>query len=163
MICPSHQQYAQPRGGETPLWAPLYGATLPQPVQRFFKKYATFSGRASRSEYWWWVLVSAGVSIVLQIIMYGAGAAGGQSDVYGNTTVGPGMGVLVLWGLATIVPSLALTGPPRQRPLGHAPRRYHLHAGSGPEGPVGCQTIQRPAIQRRGFRTGPRPSKRARR
>jgi hypothetical protein len=36
---------------EPPLWAPYYGAPFPAAVQRFFKKYATFSGRASRSEY----------------------------------------------------------------------------------------------------------------
>lgn len=30
---------------------PLYGATLGQAFGRFWKKYATFSGRASRSEY----------------------------------------------------------------------------------------------------------------
>lgn len=104
-------QHTQAYSGEPPLWAPLYGATLPQAVQRFFKKYATFSGRASRSEYWWWALVSVGVSIVLQIIMYGAGA--GQTDMYGNPTMGPGMMLgmilLVIWGLATVVPSLALT------------------------------------------------------
>ena len=47
-----------PPTGETPLWAPLYGASLPQAVRRFFAKYADFSGRASRSEYWWWYLVT---------------------------------------------------------------------------------------------------------
>ena len=46
------------QGGEPPLWAPYYGAPFPAAVKRFFAKYATFSGRASRSEYWWWVPVS---------------------------------------------------------------------------------------------------------
>jgi hypothetical protein len=32
---------------------PLYGASIVQAITRFFKKYATFSGRASRSEFWW--------------------------------------------------------------------------------------------------------------
>src|SRR6218665_2902761 len=39
-------------GAATPLWAPLYGATMRQAWTRFWKKYATFSGRASRSEFW---------------------------------------------------------------------------------------------------------------
>ncbi len=44
--------------GEPPLWAPYYGAPFPAAVKRFWKKYTVFSGRASRSEYWWWALVS---------------------------------------------------------------------------------------------------------
>jgi hypothetical protein len=50
---------------QVPLDKPLYGATFGQAISRFFKKYATFSGRASRSEYWWWVLASAIISAVL--------------------------------------------------------------------------------------------------
>lgn len=30
--------------------------TLTQSISTCFKKYVTFSGRASRSEYWWWQL-----------------------------------------------------------------------------------------------------------
>lgn len=38
---------------QPPLSQPLYGASFGQAVTRFFKKYARFSGYASRSEYWW--------------------------------------------------------------------------------------------------------------
>ena len=71
---PTRQPYGpgpqQPYGqlGEVPLPAPLYGATIGQAVKRFWKKYATFSGRASRSEFWWWVLVSYGVTLVLGFV-----------------------------------------------------------------------------------------------
>ena len=97
--------------GEPPLWAPYYGAPFPAAAKRFFKKYATFSGRASRSEYWWWTLVAVAVSIVLNIIIgTGTTAATSLSDA---PTLGPGaiFGyiLLVIWGLATLVPSLALT------------------------------------------------------
>jgi uncharacterized membrane protein YhaH (DUF805 family) len=109
------QQQAQPwQGGEPPLWAPYYGAPFPAAVRRFFKKYATFSGRASRSEYWWWTLVSVGVSIVVNIII-GAGAAATPASSSLGSTPAPGPGaivgyiLLVIWGLATIIPSLALT------------------------------------------------------
>ena len=34
-------------------------------VKHVFSNYATFSGRARRSEYWWWVLFNFAVSIVL--------------------------------------------------------------------------------------------------
>lgn len=45
-------------------------------VQICFKKYATFEGRAARSEYWYWVAFLAGVSIITgmldQILFPGA-------------------------------------------------------------------------------------------
>jgi uncharacterized membrane protein YhaH (DUF805 family) len=99
------QQQTQPQtfqGGEPPLWAPYYGAPFPAAVKRFFTKYATFSGRASRSEFWWWALVSFAVSIVLNIISAGATTADGVP------TLGVGSILALIWGLATIVPSLAL-------------------------------------------------------
>jgi uncharacterized membrane protein YhaH (DUF805 family) len=109
------QQHAQPwQGGEAPLWAPYYGAPFPAAVRRFFKKYATFSGRASRSEYWWWTLVSVGVSIIVNIII-GAGASATPASSSLGSTPAPGPGaivgyiLLVIWALATVVPSLALT------------------------------------------------------
>lgn len=30
-----------------------------QSVVRFIRRYAMFNGRASRSEYWWWMLTNA--------------------------------------------------------------------------------------------------------
>lgn len=117
----SYPQYPQQQssqqiqwGGEPPLWAPYYGAPFPVAVKRFFKKYATFSGRASRSEYWWWVLVSVAVGIVLNIVV-GAGAAATTTASSLSSTAAPGPGtvfgttLLVIWGLATLVPSLALS------------------------------------------------------
>ena len=107
----SHQQYpqqqAQPQtfqGGEPPLWAPYYGAPFPAAVKRFFKKYATFSGRASRSEFWWWALVSFAVSVVLNIIT----TATTTSTLDSTPTLGIGAILGAIWGLATLVPSLAL-------------------------------------------------------
>jgi uncharacterized membrane protein YhaH (DUF805 family) len=105
------QQQQNFQGGEPPLWAPYYGASLPVAVKRFFKKYATFSGRASRSEYWWWVLVSGVVGIILNIII-GAGttvsASAAAAPSYGPVAI---FGIILglIWGLATIVPSLAVS------------------------------------------------------
>ena len=104
---PQQQQQQQPfvaaADGEPPLWAPYYGAPFAVAVKRFFKKYATFSGRASRSEYWWWALVNGVVTLVLTggTLL----SEGGSQSVVGML-VSP---VLILWALATIVPSLALT------------------------------------------------------
>ena len=78
MTSPQYQPAppAQSGAGETPLWAPLYGASLPQAFQRFFKKYADFSGRASRSEYWWWYLVSFLVTVALELLSLALGGRG---------------------------------------------------------------------------------------
>lgn len=97
-----------------PLWAPYYGAPLKEAVQRVFKKYATFSGRASRAEYWWWALVGAIVGIALDVLVT-VGMVATTSDSYGYSTPTPGplsiIGyiLLVVWGLGVIIPSLALT------------------------------------------------------
>ncbi|MET4144312.1 DUF805 domain-containing protein [Arthrobacter sp. UYCo732] len=111
----SYPQYPQPsatqqnfQGGEPPLWAPYYGAPLPVAVKRFFKKYTAFSGRASRSEYWWWTLVSGIIGIVLNIII-GAGTSGSSSaPSYGPIAIF-GIVLALVWVLATIVPSLAVS------------------------------------------------------
>ena len=44
--------------------------TFGQSIATCFSKYATFSGRASRSEYWWFYLFIVIVSIIAQIIDY---------------------------------------------------------------------------------------------
>ncbi|MFK3672233.1 DUF805 domain-containing protein [Leifsonia aquatica] len=43
---------------------PLYGATFGQAIKRFFRNYRRFSGRASRSEYWWTQLFFLAVEAV---------------------------------------------------------------------------------------------------
>lgn len=116
MSYPQYTQQQDPhqalQGGEPPLWAPYYGAPLPAAVKRFFKKYATFSGRASRSEYWWWALVSGIVSIVLNVIMVAGGSAGAKLGPNGTSVPGAGMivGLILagIWVLAVLIPSLAL-------------------------------------------------------
>lgn len=103
-----HQTMPYGQAGEPPLWAPYYGAPFPAAIKRFWQKYTAFSGRASRSEYWWWVLVAGVVGIILRIISSAGEAPSGTS----GATMGAGLvigGILsLIWGLATIVPSLAL-------------------------------------------------------
>lgn len=95
--------------GAVPLDQPLYGASFGQAVSRFFRKFATFTGRASRSEYWWVALFTALVYLVLSII---AGVLGGLTSP-GNGEAGPGfVPVAILLGLfwlATVIPGIALT------------------------------------------------------
>lgn len=104
---PSVSALSQP-----PLWAPHYGASIGAAFARFWKKYATFSGRASRSEFWWWQLIWIIFGIVVQFILVG---------VVSSTTVGSNSGsaapnlayfvvtaiVGIIW-LGTVVPSFAV-------------------------------------------------------
>ena len=50
-----------------PVGQPLYGATFGQAIKRFFRGYVVFSGRASRSEFWWAMLFTFLISLVVQI------------------------------------------------------------------------------------------------
>jgi uncharacterized membrane protein YhaH (DUF805 family) len=61
--------------------------TFGESIKTCFSKYADFSGRASRSEYWWWFL----------FLVLGTIAASIVSDT-----------VSALFSLATVVPSLAV-------------------------------------------------------
>ncbi len=107
---------------------PLYGASFAQAVKRFFKKYATFSGRASRSEYWWIALFMFLLQLVpLILMMVGGGMLAGSaasvdpSDPYASSAAvdaasGPASVLMIIGGiligiiiLATIVPTIALS------------------------------------------------------
>ncbi|MFB9164640.1 MULTISPECIES: DUF805 domain-containing protein [Arthrobacter] len=47
---------------------PMVGATPLQAVGRFYKKYGTFSGRASRSEFWWVLFFMAAVFVITAMV-----------------------------------------------------------------------------------------------
>lgn len=135
--------YAAPPEGGTPgpgepfdgatspeqLNRPLYGASFGQAVKRFFKNYANFKGRASRSEFWWVALFTFLIElipVVLYIIglaMMGGAAATLSTDANGNVTApagaetvagtgavlfGIGLILLIIIGLALLIPSLAI-------------------------------------------------------
>lgn len=123
---------------------PLYGATFSQAIRRFFKNYANFSGRASRSEYWWIVLFGFLVELIPMIIyitgavMLASASASSYSyddsygDGYGSASMAPaggvglalvfiGLGLVFVLMLAMIVPSLAI-----------AWRRFHDANFAGP-------------------------------
>lgn len=97
---------------------PLYGATFPQAISRFFRKYATFSGRASRSEYWWWVLANMLIAVAFNFVgsVTDSQWESRPIDFLSPFASGTGLplaspaGVLFLiYGLGTIIPALALT------------------------------------------------------
>lgn len=75
-----------------------------------YRRYADFSGRSRRKEYWMFALFSVIVSIVLLGLMF-AGIDGIDSAT-GEPKLGAlaylGIGLLVIWGLGSVVPSIAV-------------------------------------------------------
>ena len=64
-----------------------------------FRKYADFDGRASRSEYWWFFLISIIVSSLLSII----------DTITGTFNPDYGIGLLsTIYSLAVFIPSFAV-------------------------------------------------------
>jgi len=93
--------------------SPLPGATFPQAVRRLLRRYTVFSGRASRSEYWWVVLFGLAVDVAAFVVMFAVGslvsAVTGGDPAAAQWTV---MVVLVVFGAVTLfllIPTLALT------------------------------------------------------
>ncbi len=82
-----------------------------------FKRYAEFSGRSRRMEYWMFTLLNVIIVTVLMFIVLRAGGASGvlEAEASGDTAAGlgalfGGLGLLILvWGLIVIVPSIAVT------------------------------------------------------
>lgn len=70
---------------------------LPKAVTVCIQDYYTFSGRARRSEYWWFILFVTVVSVILSAI---------DSVIFG---MGMLLGLNGLFGLLTLVPQLAVS------------------------------------------------------
>ncbi len=75
-----------------------------QAVSTVFSKYATFSGRARRSEYWWWYLFTILVTAIAFIL----------DAVLKINTLGGDGGVKIGWiyvivSLALVIPTVAVT------------------------------------------------------
>jgi uncharacterized membrane protein YhaH (DUF805 family) len=65
-------------------------------IQTVYSKYVSFSGRASRSEYWWFQLFYFIVVIGISFASYAASADGGTSFV------------LLIWEIGNILPLIAV-------------------------------------------------------
>lgn len=72
-------------------------------IKSYFKNYATFKGRARRSEFWFTVLFTFLVSAALSIIFPG------PTEMLWDMEVEQTSAAENLWSLATLVPSLAVT------------------------------------------------------
>ncbi len=74
--------------------------TFTEAIQSVFSKYAVFEGRARRSEYWYFVLFTMLVNVVLNI---GTSLVGGSHFAWVFT------GASGLFSLATLIPGLAVS------------------------------------------------------
>ncbi len=72
--------------------------TFAQSIETNFRKYAEFTGRASRPEFWWFVLFTTLVSAALNSLVL----------VTPNGSFDFGSGVSGLWSIAVLLPSLAV-------------------------------------------------------
>lgn len=64
-------------------------------VRTVLSNYVTFTGRAQRSQYWWFALFSFGTSLILNVV--------------DGAIFGPQTAVLsALWSLAILLPSIAV-------------------------------------------------------
>jgi uncharacterized membrane protein YhaH (DUF805 family) len=77
------------------------GETPMQWYTDVIKKYAEFSGRARRKEYWMFVLFNAIIAIVLSLIDLAIGLKFGPNDSFGVLSG--------IYSLAVLVPSLAVS------------------------------------------------------
>ena len=110
------QQYSQGLAPYTAMYdsTPRPPVTMPQAVKLWLKNWKNFSGRASRSEYWWVALALGIVEAVLMVIMVAfviVAAAVDNGSGSGNPFGVVFLlvwGLMALFGLATVVPSIAL-------------------------------------------------------
>ena len=82
-----------------------------QAVKSVFSKYATFRGRATRSEFWWYYLFLVVVGLILFAIDSLTGLTYGSSTMTINDTIydvqGAGILSSIFW-LVTLLPTLAV-------------------------------------------------------
>ncbi len=71
--------------------------TFQEAILSGFRKYATFSGRAPRSEYWYWVLFVILVNVALSIL---------DRAVFSESEISP---LSSIWSLAVLLPGLAVS------------------------------------------------------
>ncbi len=93
--------------------------TFFESIKTVFRKYAEFTGRATRPEFWWFALFSFLVSSALSALLPGTWSPGSWNmpGMYDGTgfdasfgwTMAPAINLAGFWGVAVLLPSLAVT------------------------------------------------------
>ena len=74
--------------------------TFSEAIRTCFSKYVDFSGRAARSEYWWFILFIALGNIVLSFV---------DAAIFGRSVDGQTVSILgAIWSLALLLPAIAV-------------------------------------------------------
>ncbi len=81
--------------------------SFPDAVKMFFARYTDFQGRSRRSEYWWVALFNILVISVLGILLVTLGGFNPDTGAMGPLGY-VFFGIIALYGLAIIIPSIAL-------------------------------------------------------
>jgi uncharacterized membrane protein YhaH (DUF805 family) len=93
--------------------------TFGQSVKHVFSNYATFQGRASRSEFWWWYLFTAIISLIvfipampwyIEVINAANSQTGNAVMVLPPVTGLASLGLILsaVWSLAVLIPTIAV-------------------------------------------------------
>lgn len=77
--------------------------TFQESIKTCFKKYAEFQGRASRSEFWWFVLFGTLVNLAFEVLDMAT------FDPYGTSLISVVGAVSIIVSLALLLPNLAVT------------------------------------------------------
>jgi uncharacterized membrane protein YhaH (DUF805 family) len=72
------------------------------------KRYADFSGRSRRKEYWMFILFMVLVYLALGVLLTVLGLSGDEDGSLFNVGGGATIIILLLFGLAVIIPSIAV-------------------------------------------------------
>ena len=91
--------------------------TFGQSVKHVFSNYATFQGRASRSEFWWWYLFTSIVSFIVFIpvipwyteLLNSSISEGGVVEMPALSGLATfGLILSTIWSLAILIPTIAV-------------------------------------------------------
>ena len=89
---------------------PAYNVSFGEAFKRFWKNYANFSGRATRSEFWWWslanFLITSAAALIRFLIITAAALMDDYELAFAAEALIPFLNIV--WGLGTLVPSFAL-------------------------------------------------------
>ncbi|GAA1979474.1 DUF805 domain-containing protein [Microbacterium pumilum] len=76
--------------------------SFPQSIRSGLRRYADFSGTASRSEFWWWILFTVLVTAALAALPVPTFPVGDATALSAPT-------LTPVWQLAVLLPTLAVT------------------------------------------------------
>ncbi len=90
-----------------PLYSPYQNCSYPVALQRFVQKWNVFSGRASRSEYWYVAGTLYVINVIMMWIVNLSSPQIAESQLSAAGVIF--LAIWFLWGLIVAIPTLALT------------------------------------------------------